>query len=106
MTIGTSAPPTGKHQQHAERQPDQAEQDADPQLGSATSRTLSTEHDGDQPPPKAIGRPGKITGRVVISSCSLANVTSEPAKLTDPTRMVKAVATRSKVGYVDEAAPR
>ena len=34
-----------------------------------------------------------ITGREVISSCSLAKVTIEPAKETEPTRIVNAVAT-------------
>ena len=35
-----------------------------------------------------------ITGREVISSWSLAKVTIEPAKETEPTRIVNAVATR------------
>ena len=48
------------------------------------------------PAPKTIGRPGKITGREVISSCSLAKVTIEPAKETEPTRIVKAVANSVK----------
>ena len=37
-------------------------------------------------------------GRVVISSCSFMNVITEPAKLTEPTTMVKAVAIRVKTG--------
>ncbi len=38
-------------------------------------------------------RPGKITGRDVIRSWSLAKVMIEPAKETEPTRIVNAVAT-------------
>ena len=45
-------------------------------------------------PPKTTGRPGKITGREVISSCSFAKVMIEPAKETEPTRIVNAVAIR------------
>ena len=45
-----------------------------------------------RPPPKAIGRPGKTTGRDVISSWSFMNVITEPAKDTAPTTMVNAVA--------------
>ena len=52
-------------------------------------------------PPNATGSPGNITGRVVISSCSLANVTSDPEKLTAPTRTVNAVAARSKSGSLE-----
>ncbi len=40
----------------------------------------------------AIGRPGKTTGREVISSWSLAKVTTEPAKEIEPTTIVNAVA--------------
>ena len=43
-------------------------------------------------PPNTTGRPGKTTGREVISSCSLAKVTTEPAKETAPTAIVNAVA--------------
>ena len=35
---------------------------------------------------------------MVISSCSLRNVITEPAKLTEPTTMVNAVAIRVKIG--------
>ena len=50
---------------------------------------------------KATGRPGNTTGRDVISSWSLAKVTMEPAKDTEPTRIVNAVAASVKAG-VDE----
>ena len=46
---------------------------------------------------KSTGSPGKVIGRVVISSWSLANVTIEPEKLIAPTRMVKAVAIAATV---------
>ena len=46
-----------------------------------------------KPPPKRIGSPGKITGREVIRSWSLAKVMIEPANDTEPTRIVNAVAT-------------
>ena len=45
-------------------------------------------------PPNTTGSPGKITGRDVISSWSLAKVMMEPANETEPTRIVKAVAIR------------
>ena len=45
--------------------------------------------------PKATASPGKTTGAEVISSCSLAKVTIEPAKETEPTKIVNAVAART-----------
>ncbi|MCY1457280.1 hypothetical protein D9M71_745650 [compost metagenome] len=42
------------------------------------------------------GRPGKSTGRVVISSCSLAKVIAEPAKEIAPTTSVKTIARRTQ----------
>ena len=47
--------------------------------------------------PKATGRPGKSTGREVISSWSLAKVTTEPENAPDPTTTVNAVARSAKV---------
>ncbi len=44
--------------------------------------------------PKMIGRPGKTTGREVISSWSLPKVIREPAKDTAPTKIVNPVAAR------------
>ena len=41
------------------------------------------------------GRPENTTGRVVMSSCSFANVTSEPEKDTAPTSRVNTIATRT-----------
>ncbi len=49
------------------------------------------------------GSPGKITGRVVISSCSLAKVTIDPEKLTAPTTIVNAVAHKVEGRYVGAA---
>ncbi len=57
---------------------------------SATPATNAT--------PKATGRPGKTTGAEVISSWSLAKVTMEPAKDTEPTKTVNPVAARSNQG--------
>jgi hypothetical protein len=59
------------------------------------SRTCSTESTtaATRPAAKTTGRPGKTTGREVISSWSLAKVTIEPAKETEPTKIVNAVAT-------------
>ena len=50
--------------------------------------------DSSAVPPNAIGRPGNTTGREVISSWSLAKVTTDPENETDPTTIVKAVAAR------------
>ena len=64
-----------------------------------TQRVGSTTSWVDSPTPprsataKASASPGNTTGAEVISSCSLAKVTTEPAKDTDPTKMVNAVAT-------------
>ena len=59
--------------------------------GSSTISTASTT-DPISAAPKTTGRPGKITGREVIRSCSLAKVMIEPANDTEPTRIVNAVA--------------
>ena len=71
--VGTA---DGQHEQHAERQPEQAQHDAHPQdrVGDQIATESATAARSE--PPKATGSPGKITGRVVISSCSLAKVTS------------------------------
>ena len=66
-------------------------------LGAITRPTLKATA-ASNPSANRIGRPGKTTGREVISSCSLAKVTTEPAKLTEPTRIVNAVATNSNTG--------
>ena len=70
-----------------------------------TARSTASATPAIADPAKAIGSPGKITGRVVISSCSLAKVTIDPEKLTEPTRIVNAVATRSKVAISEPRAP-
>ena len=50
------------------------------------------QHDGQaDAPEKTYGPPGRMTGRPVISSCSLAKVIIEPAKETEPTSTVNAV---------------
>ncbi len=62
-------------------------------LGSFTSMTASTTAPSSAAP-NTTARPGKTTGREVIRSWSLAKVTSEPAKETEPTTIVNAVAAR------------
>ena len=80
MTIGTSAPPTGSTNSTPTRERHQAEQHQQPRATTSPSRrrrttpTAEADGDGDEPP-KSHRPPGKTTGRLVISSCSLANVT-------------------------------
>ena len=84
-----------QHQQHAEQQPDQAEHDAEPhRSGRSTMSDRQRRRAAISAAPKTTGSPGKTTGREVISSCSLAKVTIEPAKDTEPTTIVNAVAAR------------
>jgi hypothetical protein len=64
-------------------------------LGVKTRPTLKPTA-ASKPSPYKIGYPRNTTGLVVINSCSLRKVTTEPAKLTEPTTIVKAVAIRSK----------
>jgi hypothetical protein len=61
--------------------------------GSATVTPDSTSA-ATRPAPNTTGRPGKTTGRDVISSWSFAKVMIEPANETEPTRIVNAVAIR------------
>ena len=63
-------------------------------VGSSTISTRTARREPISAAPKTTGRPGKTTGREVISSCSLAKVMIEPANDTEPTRIVNAVATR------------
>ena len=83
-----------QHQEYADQQAEQ--RDARCPATSRARATSSTESTtaAMKPPPKRTGKPGMITGREVISSCSLAKVTIEPANETEPTRIVNAVATR------------
>ena len=53
-------------------------------------------------PPKTYWPPGNVTARVVISSCSLANVTQDPENDTAPTSTVKAPAAAAM--YVEPVA--
>ena len=62
-------------------------------VGSLTTSTESTMA-AISAPPKITGSPGKVTGREVIRSCSLAKVITEPENDTEPTTIVNAVATR------------
>ena len=81
MTIGTSAPPTGSTSSTPSSSPTSAEHDADPHRRRRTTSTHRRARARRAARRRtATGRPGKTTGRVVISSCSLAKVTSEPAK--------------------------
>ena len=82
-----------QHQQHARpAAPTQREQRCRPSTAGVGRRSPTASADGAPaaPPPNSDRQPGKTTGRVVISSCSLAKVTSEPAKETEPTRIVNA----------------
>ena len=57
------------------------------------STRTDREPDGtDERPAKSTGVPGKTTGRVVMSSCSLRKVTTEPENETEPTRSVNSEA--------------
>ena len=95
MTIGTSAPPTGSTSSTPAARPSTSSSTAS---GSEPVRTTATAAPTAASSTAAIttGSPGNTTGRVVISSCSLANVTPEPAKDTAPTRRVKTMARRTQ----------
>src|SRR5437868_3876855 len=98
MTIGTSAPPTGRT-------------NSTPTARATTASTPSSQPAGESPepppvatstaasataaasaPPNAYCPPGNVIGRPVISSWSLAKVMQDPAKDTDPTSTVNAPA--------------
>ena len=91
--MGTSAPPTGITSRTPNASPSSASTIPAHITGSATSTPDSTSPPSSEPA-KTTARPGKTTGREVISSWSLANVITEPAKDTEPTKIVNAVATR------------
>ena len=93
ITIGTSAPPTGRTSRRPTSRPSRPSTTPSHIVGSRISSTDSTT-DPISAAPKTTGRPGKTTGREVISSWSFANVTTEPANDTEPTRIVNAVASR------------
>jgi hypothetical protein len=91
ITIGTSAPPTGSTSSSPisrPRTPSAMPIHIAGPVTVSTPNTIAAMPDAA----KTSGRPGKTTGREVISSCSLAKVTIEPAKETAPTRIVNAVA--------------
>src|SRR5438477_9703532 len=97
MTIGTSAPPTGSTNSTP------AASDATTTITALTVEAVSappctnvttdsaTATTSD--PPNSSGWPGSTTGRVVITSCSFRNVTTEPANDTLPTTIVNIDAT-------------
>ena len=86
-----------QHQQDADEQADQAEHDAEPHRRARGPAAPTSTTAPIRLPPKSTGRPGKTTGREVISSWSLAKVMIEPANDTAPTRIVNAVATSTNV---------
>ena len=94
ITIGTSAPPTGSTSNRPIARPATPSSEASPTDSFETRATASASATAVTP---IISQraPGSTTGRVVISSCSLANVTIEPANDTEPTSTVNAVATIS-----------
>src|SRR5436305_12076680 len=91
MTIGTSAPPTGRTNRTPRPSETSIRATSRPVEGTGTPvMAIAT---AARKTPEEIQRPaGRTTGRVVISSWSLAKVTIEPAKETEPTRIVKTVA--------------
>ena len=91
MTIGTSAPPTGSTSSTPTSRPTSASTTPTHIVGSLICSPASTT-EPIRAAPNTTGRPGKTTGREVISSWSLAKVITEPAKETEPTRIVNAVA--------------
>ena len=97
MTMGTSAPPTGSTRRTPSSSPTRPRTTPIPVLGPVTVKTESPTAATNESA-NTTGSPGKTTGREVISSWSLAKVTSDPANDTDPTRMVNAVAASVKPG--------
>src|SRR6478672_10215247 len=91
MTMGTSAPPTGSTRSTPSSSPTSASTTPIHTAGPVTVSTENTRAAAIESP-NATGRPGKTTGREVISSWSLAKVTREPANEIDPTAIVNAVA--------------
>ena len=93
ITIGTSAPPTGR----TKSTPKSSERPASISSGLVPS-SATTQTDTANTPAKlaAIRKrpPGNTTGRVVMSSCNLRKVTIEPLKETHPMITVKTVKMR------------
>ncbi len=77
---GHVGPADRQHQQaaRAAARPPRAPRRPTPRAGSRSARPAPARRRSERP--KATGRPGKTTGREVISSCSLAKVTSEPGE--------------------------
>ena len=100
ITIGTSAPPTGRT-----KSTPKASASAPIIRRGAVPSELITQPAVPSTPTKvpAITKrpPGKTTGRVVMSSWSFKNVMIEPENETQPTITVKTVATTSGVLAVD-----
>ena len=82
-----------QHEQHADRRPSRSAARRRAPVAGCRRRHAAARPARRRPtPPNTTGRPGKTTGRVVMSSCSLANVTDEPVNETAPTSSVNAIA--------------
>src|SRR3954468_18022155 len=96
MTMGTSAPPTGSTNitpTISATRPSRTSSHGDTMLSRASTTTPTASPTAiSEAAAMATGPPGKTTGRVVISSCSLAKVTQEPENEIAPTNTVKAPA--------------
>ena len=94
ITIGTSAPPTGR----TKRTPNRRERPARTRSGVVPPLAI-TQPEVPSAPARvaAITKrpPGNTTGRVVIISCNFKKVMIEPEKETLPTRTVNTVARTS-----------
>ena len=90
-----------QHEQHPDQQRDQGEQHQQQRRDGAVPDVDHHAHASATAtarlPPKRYGPPGNVTDRVVISSCSLANVTQDPENDTVPTSTVKAPPRRKYV---------
>src|SRR5438128_1190469 len=96
MTIGTSAPPTGRTNSTPTTMETSASRPSTkpPEWPVAVTTTAPTARPtaASSETPKTYWPPGKVTGRVVISSCSFAYVITEPENETVPTSTVNAPA--------------
>ena len=94
IAIGTSAPPTGSTNSTPSASPTTASSHSNRPLELVTTKA----HKATDETPAAIASccpAGSSTGRVVISSCSFRNVTTDPEKLTAPISTVSTVASRN-----------
>ncbi len=94
ITIGTSAPPTGSTSSTPATRPSASSTTASHPAPVKTTETAAPIA-ASSTRPMIAGSPGNTTGRVVMSSCSFAKVTSEPENEIAPTSSVNTIATRT-----------